>query len=677
MKNIVTSVCAIQLVLCLSSLQPALPQTINKYLGQIPPQGTTIRRFPPDNMLLLAVNGVWMWHGSPSFSPDFKEMFFVKYLNPIDRSEIWYTHLVNNQWTIPVQASFGNRTVIENSPIFSPTGDTLYFYSQRTANSPFYQSFKQPDGSWSLARALSSDFLNGHPTGWNLSIADNRNLYFECIDGIYRSKWINGSYAQSERLPDQINNLSNEGSAFIDPDEEYLLFISNRPGGSGLHDLYISYAEKDGGWTPSLNLGTWINSSQEDGFPRVSPEGKYLFFNTARGASGDQGYNPYWVSAAFIDLMRPIEPDTSNRVAFYSERDGNAEIYSMFPDGSDLKRLTTNTFPDLDPAWSNDGEKIAFTSDRDGNFELYTINADGSNSQKLTQTGRQVGTPYWSPDGTKILFSVMDDTFSEEGDIAVVHTDGSGFQILSAAGKGCTPAWTDDGSAIIFSSKRNGHFEICLVDGEGNNIQEITRNQTDKINARLSPDGQRIVYTLFSTDGANTEIHVMNADGTGDIRLTRPGNLSKNPVWSADGKQIFFQNKKFGNNEIFQMQADGKHPVNISRNTLNDSWPNLIRKSTVSGIPDRGNLLNKACLKSIYPNPADDTVVIEFSLSQTDHVGLVVADLLGRPVIKLIDENRPEGNHQIKTDLAGLAPGIYTVILKSSHDLFARKLIKN
>jgi Tol biopolymer transport system component len=668
------------IAMCIAVLQPAWPQAVNKYLGQTPP-GNTIRRFPPDNLQMLA-NGSWSWHGSPSFSPDGREMFFVKYQHTVDRPAIWHTRLLNNQWTLPVLASFGDQTVIENCPLFSTLGDTLYFYSERDATRGYYYTVRQSGDGWSNPQRLQVTLPEGMVTSWNLSMTRNRNLYFDAFvtgsgTDIYRCQWINGQYATPEKLPVEINTVNDDGCSFIDPEEEYILFVSNRPGGFGLHDIYISYHHKNGGWSPSVNLGNWINSSSEDAFPLVSPEGRYLFFNTARNASQDLGYNAYWVSAAFIDLMRPIEPDTSNRVVFFSDRDGNTDIYSMFPDGSDLKRLTNTLFNELDPAWSGDGKQIAFTSDRDGNFELFTMKADGIEIRKLPGTEGQASAPRWSPDGTRILLTVSDDLFSEEGRIATIHADGTGLQIMTGAGQGTGATWTGDGSQIIFSSKRSGSFELYTIGSDGNGLQQITRSPTDKINARVSPDGRSIAYTQVSQDGSDTEIHLMNADGTGDIQLTRPGRSSRNPCWSADGKQIYFQTNRYGNHEIYRMDADGKNQVNVTRNSKNDFGPDMIRKSSTSWITGGGTLMPPAQLKSIYPNPAHHDAVIEFSLSKSGHCRLLIMDLTGRPVNTLLDENRTEGTYQLKPDMSGMSPGIYLVIMLTDNEFLSKKIIKN
>src|SRR5687768_10024527 len=93
-------------------------------------------------------------------------------------------------------------------------------------------------------------------------------------------------------------------------------------------------------------------------------------------------------------------------IAFYSDRDGDREIYIMKGDGTGLRQLTFNEGEDLDPTWSPDGSKIAFMSDRDGGaWEIYVMNADGSGQTRLTNNLFMDTRPSWSPDGTRIAWS--------------------------------------------------------------------------------------------------------------------------------------------------------------------------------------------------------------------------------------------------------------------------------
>jgi hypothetical protein len=118
-------------------------------------------------------------------------------------------------------------------------------------------------------------------------------------DDIYRSRLINGEYSEPEYLGAIINTVDYEEYApYIDPDEAYLIFASNRPGGFGGNDLYISFQNPDGSWTQPRNMGSEINSNVGGTLPAVSPDGNYFFFITQR--ADDQSYNPYWVDSRII-----------------------------------------------------------------------------------------------------------------------------------------------------------------------------------------------------------------------------------------------------------------------------------------------------------------------------------------------------------------------------------------
>jgi Tol biopolymer transport system component len=88
---------------------------------------------------------------------------------------------------------------------------------------------------------------------------------------------------------------------FIEPNERYLLFCRQSPEGFGKTDIYISFRNADGTWTKAINMGSKINTPEEEGFPSISPDGKYLFFCR----EGKFGFNPYWVSSKIIEELRP------------------------------------------------------------------------------------------------------------------------------------------------------------------------------------------------------------------------------------------------------------------------------------------------------------------------------------------------------------------------------------
>jgi TolB protein len=97
-------------------------------------------------------------------------------------------------------------------------------------------------------------------------------------------------------------------------------------------------------------------------------------------------------------------PD-GRHIAFASKKDGNAAIYVMDADGSNVNKLTNSVDNDYDPAWSPDGKSIAFVSDRDGTSQIYVMSADGNNQGRITNSSGWNRFPAWSPDGKSIAFS--------------------------------------------------------------------------------------------------------------------------------------------------------------------------------------------------------------------------------------------------------------------------------
>src|SRR5207244_3673557 len=122
---------------------------------------------------------------------------------------------------------------------------------------------------------------------------------------------------------------------------------------------------------------------------------------------------------------------TNGRLAFGIRIDNNTDVYSVRPDGQDLRRLTTDPGFDACAAYSADVTQIAFTSRRTGTSQVYVMNADGSGQTQLTfdsQPKDQV--PDWSPDGSEIAYladthGISDIVNPSWGDIWVMNADGS------------------------------------------------------------------------------------------------------------------------------------------------------------------------------------------------------------------------------------------------------------
>jgi hypothetical protein len=237
-------------------------------------------------------------------------MFFVKYYFNLSsgNAKMYVMKDVNGVWTLPVQPGFASDS-IDNSPVYSPNGNKLYFSSYRSGSMKYY--FVTRDGSgWSQPQLLNMAYQSiPGSLGWDFAMTMDSTIYFSVYTAtnatdIYRSSLVNGQYSTFERLPSEINTSFSEVSPYIEPEEKYIIFGSNKPGSYGLHDVYISFKKTDGSWTPAQNMGNRINGLSEDSFPWVTPDGKYMFFNSAK--AGDYSYNAYWVDSKVIDRFKPV-----------------------------------------------------------------------------------------------------------------------------------------------------------------------------------------------------------------------------------------------------------------------------------------------------------------------------------------------------------------------------------
>jgi Tol biopolymer transport system component len=283
------------------------------------------------------------------------------------------------------------------------------------------------------------------------------------------------------------------------------------------------------------------------------------------------------------DVQTPAWSPDGRKLAFVSERDGNAEIYVVNADGGEQENLTRQPANDSHPRWSPDGRKLAFVSRRDGNSEIYVMNADGSGLRKLTRTPSDELDPAWSPDGRAIAFvrekCVPSRTCATayEKYLYVVNADGSGLRRLTTNKKHAFyPSWSADGKTI-----RYGGY-LVYADGSGRkklHEARIWTNRNIALDGVWSPDGQRIAAVSVAhspIEGQNTTklgLWVTNADGSNARRVAAKATQG-DPAWSPDGRRIAF--RRFGtgrvNSDLYVVNADGSGLRRLTRNAAKLRW---------------------------------------------------------------------------------------------------------
>ncbi len=167
-------------------------------------------------------------------------------------------------------------------------------------------------------------------------------------------------------------------------------------------------------------------------------------------------------SFSLASLLRSLFSSTPQssaaKIAFASNRDGAAQLYSMNTDGSALVRLTDNAANDEAPNWSPNNSRIVFQSDRNnlfsGSADIYVMNADGSGQTRLTSDAADDSAPVWSPDGTKIAFQSARNGVNYQ--VYVMNADGSGqVNISNNSSNEKQPSWSPDGTKLAFASDRD------------------------------------------------------------------------------------------------------------------------------------------------------------------------------------------------------------------------------
>lgn len=222
-------------------------------------------------------------------------------------------------------------------------------------------------------------------------------------------------------------------------------------------------------------------------------------------------------------------PANGGRIAFAAQPDQRVSIYTMAPDGSQMRNLTGFDTDNWEPALSPDGRHIAFVSSRNNlDWEIYTMRVDGTEVTPLTNSDPARNTmPAWSPDGNRIVFVRFEN--AETSHIYTMNRDGTNQrQLTTVAARNEYPDWSPDGGKIVFASNRTGNMDLFVMNVDGSNLRNLTRSSEDENFPSWSLDGQWIAFTRFV---GNTDIFVMTADGQSVTNVTQSPEDEWAPVW--------------------------------------------------------------------------------------------------------------------------------------------------
>lgn len=279
-----------------------------------------------------------------------------------------------------------------------------------------------------------------------------------------------------------------------------------------------------------------------------------------------------------------VSPVKNSEVVFaYKAPSANSEIYISNVDGSNPRTLTNDTnFENWWAKISPDRSKILFyraptgTNEDYAQADLMIMNADGSGLKILIPKSANAWTlqahAEWSPSGQEL---VMCGTAAAAVHIFVTGADGTlKRQLTNTGGWNCDPAWSPDGTKIIFNRcaaanchNTFGNLDIYTMSSvDGSNIVQLTAaDGKDDYDPYYSPNGNEIswLYQVSNTGNLNIgvwSIKKMNANGSSQIFLINDGHINSKPSWSLDGAKIYFHRMvipESGKFRFFQMNSNG------------------------------------------------------------------------------------------------------------------------
>jgi Tol biopolymer transport system component len=272
------------------------------------------------------------------------------------------------------------------------------------------------------------------------------------------------------------------------------------------------------------------------------------------------GCQPRKEPQTYRNYIASWSPD-GQQLLFYSDRNGNWDVFLIQADGNGLRQITQSTANETEPYWHPKTNTFVYATDASGERRIHEYDFETGKTRAITIDQGKHSSPVWSPQGTHIAFLIQE---GETWKVVAKATSDSTLQVLyNGTIYPGRPTWSPAGEGVMYSVAVDSVETLHLAGLDGQISSTFVTGFNSMGNAVISPDGKYIAFDAHSEDILDSgdgkwEIYTMNIETKEITRLTQNDRDDWGPRWSADGTRISFLGDGFDNTgyELFVLDIN-------------------------------------------------------------------------------------------------------------------------